>query len=131
MNKKTLLVASVFGALAVMLGAWGAHGLKALVNADAVASFETGVRYQMYHALFLLGVGVIPAQYLSQKTQKIILYLTFFGVLFFSGSIYFLATNDLTPFFDFKKIALITPLGGLLLIGAWVVLIFSILKQKK
>ncbi|GIM55693.1 DUF423 domain-containing protein [Capnocytophaga canimorsus] len=131
MNKKTLLVASVFGALAVMLGAWGAHGLKALVNAEAVASFEAGVRYQMYHALFLLGVGVIPVQYLSQKAQKIILYLTFFGVLFFSGSIYFLATNDLTSFFDFRKIVLITPLGGLLLIGAWVVLFFSILKQKK
>ncbi|MFK8271948.1 DUF423 domain-containing protein [Capnocytophaga canimorsus] len=131
MNKKTLLVASVFGALAVMLGAWGAHGLKALVNAEAVVSFEAGVRYQMYHALFLLGVGVIPVQYLSQKAQKIILYLTFFGVLFFSGSIYFLATNDFTSFFDFRKIALITPLGGLLLIGAWVVLFFSILKQKK
>lgn len=131
MNKKTLLMAAALGGLAVVLGAWGAHGLKALISAEAVISFETGVRYQMYHALFLLAVGAIPAQYLSQKAQKGILYLTLLGVLFFSGSIYLLATNELTPFFDFRTIALITPLGGLLLIVAWVVLFFSILKQKK
>ncbi len=104
--------------LSVVFGAFGAHGLKSLISEGSLQTFETGVRYQMYHALVLLFVGI--ASFISAKNKKIIYYLILVGILFFSGSIYGLATNELTNF-DFKAIALITPIGGLLLILSWVV----------
>ena len=127
MNKKILITASILGLLSIMFGAFGAHGLKALISGESLQSFETGVRYQMYHALLLLFVGIAP--FISLKNKKIIFYLILVGVLFFSGSIYGLATNGLTGF-DFKTIAFITPIGGLLLIIAWFVLLISIVKDK-
>ena len=127
MNKKIIIIAAFLGVLSVILGAFGAHGLKESISADALQTFETGVRYQMYHALMLLFVGI--NQFLSLKSKSIIFYLVLIGVVFFSGSIYGLATNELTSF-DFKKIALITPFGGLFLITSWVVLLFSTIKAK-
>jgi len=127
MNKKLLITGAILGILGIVLGAWSAHGLEKLVDADAVKSFETGVRYQIYHALFLLLLG--STSFLDLKLKKIIFYLIFIGITFFSGSIYGLATNTLTDF-NFKSIALITPLGGLLLILAWIVLLIGILRSK-
>ena len=127
MNKKILITAAILGLLSVVFGAFGAHGLKALISQESLQSFETGVRYQMYHALLLLFVGV--ASFISIKSKTIIYYLILAGILFFSGSIYGLATNELTSF-DFKTIALITPFGGLLLIVSWVVLLIGALKAK-
>ena len=127
MNKKILIAASVLGMLSVVFGAFGAHGLKALISVESLQSFETGVRYQMYHALLLLFVGI--SSFISTKNKKIIFYLILIGIIFFSGSIYGLATNELTSF-DFKTIALITPLGGLLLILSWIVLLISIIRSK-
>ena len=127
MNKKILITASVLGMLSVVLGAFGAHGLKALISVESLQSFETGVRYQMYHALLLLFVGI--TSFISSKNKNIIFYLILIGIIFFSGSIYGLATNELTSF-DFKAIALITPLGGLLLILSWIVLLISAIKSK-
>lgn len=125
MNKKILLAGSIFGFLAVLIGAFGAHGLEKLLDTAAIATFETGVTYQMYHALLLLILPMLP---LTARSKKLLFFLIVVGVLFFSGSIYALATNDLTSF-DFKKIALITPLGGTLLIVAWGVLITGFLKK--
>ncbi|HLT53753.1 MAG TPA: DUF423 domain-containing protein, partial [Flavobacteriaceae bacterium] len=99
MNKKIVITASVLGIIAIILGAFGAHALKELISVDMQQTFETGVRYQMYHALFLLFVGTTAL--VTEKTKKIIYYLIILGVLFFSGSIYGLATNNLTGF-DFK-----------------------------
>ena len=121
MNKKLLLLGTV-------LGAFGAHGLKALVSAEAVQSYETGVRYQMYHALLLLVVG--SHNLVSSKSKTIIFYLVLSGIILFSGSIYGLATNTLTAF-NFKLIAFVTPIGGLLLILSWVILLINILKIKQ
>jgi uncharacterized membrane protein YgdD (TMEM256/DUF423 family) len=126
MDKKILSAGAILGIIAIILGAFGAHALKKLLSLEALATFETGVRYQMYHALFLIFVGIIPE--LSTKAKKIIYYLVVFGVLFFSGSIYFLATDSLSTF-DFKIIGLITPIGGLLLILAWVILLFNLTKK--
>jgi uncharacterized membrane protein YgdD (TMEM256/DUF423 family) len=75
-----------------------------------------------------LFIGLIPS--LSEKTKKIIYNLIFLGVIFFSGSIYLLATNDLTAF-DFKVIGFVTPIGGLLLILGWGVLLYHLLKKKR
>lgn len=125
MNKKLLIAGSILGLISIILGAFGAHGLKALVSAENIQTFETGVRYQMYHALLLLFVG--SSHLIQPKTKALIFYFTLIGIVFFSGSIYGLATNSLTSF-DFTNIALITPVGGLLLILAWVMLLINFLK---
>jgi uncharacterized membrane protein YgdD (TMEM256/DUF423 family) len=127
MDRKIILTAAFLGGISIILGAFGAHALKKLIDINALATFETGVRYQMYHALFLLFVatnGII-----QEKTKKVIHILVIVGVLFFSGSIYLLATNAMTSF-DFKVIGFITPIGGLFLIVAWSLLIVDFLKNK-
>ena len=127
MDKKIISTGAVLGMIAIILGAFGAHALKKVLSMEELSTFETGVRYQMYHALFLICIGIINE--LSQKAKKIIYNLVVFGVLLFSGSIYVLATNTLTSF-DFKVIGFITPIGGLLLILAWGVLLFHTLMKK-
>ncbi|MFC4635069.1 DUF423 domain-containing protein [Dokdonia ponticola] len=127
MNKRLLVTGSFLGFLGVVIGAFGAHGLEKLLDADAIATFETGVKYQIYHALLLLLVASFA---LSEKTKKTLHILLLAGVILFSGSIYGLATNALTSF-DFKTIGLITPLGGTLLITAWLVLIVKFFQMKK
>ena len=128
MNKKILISASILGMLAVILGAFAAHGLENKVTEDAIETFQTGVMYQMYHALVLLFVA--QTSYLRMNVKKGILYLVIAGVLLFSGSIYGLATNALTSF-DFKSIAFITPIGGLLLILSWIVMLIGFVKNKE
>lgn len=128
MNKSILVTASILGILSIVLGAFAAHGLKSLISAEMIDTFETGVKYQMYHAILLLFVG--STTLVTQKAKKTIFYLVLVGVLFFSGSIYGLATNVLSSF-DFKSIGFITPIGGLLLILSWVVLLINFLKLKK
>ena len=126
MDKKIISTGAILGMIAIILGAFGAHALKKIVPIEALSTFETGVKYQMYHALFLVFLGL--ATELSKKAQKIIYNLVVFGVIFFSGSIYLLATKSLTSF-DFKAIGIITPFGGLLLILAWGILIFNLTKK--
>ena len=127
MNKTILISGSLLGLIGIVLGAFGAHGLKELISPESVQTFETGVRYQMYHALFLLFMG--STTYISMKAKKQIFYLVMIGLLFFSGSIYGLATNLLTNF-DFKSIAFITPIGGLCLITSWILLFVNFIKIK-
>lgn len=126
MNKKLLITGSILGLLAIVLGAFAAHGLEKLVAAAAIKSFETGVRYQLYHSFLFLILG--STSFLTLKLKKVMFYLGLVGVIFFSGSIYGLATNVLTDF-DFETIALVTPLGGLLLIAAWLVMLIGILRK--
>ncbi|WP_290699924.1 DUF423 domain-containing protein [Lacinutrix sp.] len=128
MNKKILILGSVFGLLAVIIGAFAAHGLRPKISPTSLQSFETGVRYQMYHALLLLFIGNLDI--ISSTTKKAMFFLVFFGILLFSGSIYALATNSLTAF-DFGVIGFITPLGGLLLIAAWTILLINFIKSTK
>jgi len=127
MNKTILITATVFGILSIILGAFAAHGLKKLITPEAVTVFETGVKYQMYHAIFLLFVG--SSSYILESYKKTIFYLVLFGIILFAGSIYGLATNALTGF-DFKKIAFVTPIGGLLLIIGWITLLINFIKIK-
>jgi uncharacterized membrane protein YgdD (TMEM256/DUF423 family) len=127
MDKKIISTGAIFGMIAIILGAFGAHALKKVLSLEQLSTFETGVRYQMYHAVFLLFIGLTND--LSQKAKKTIYFLVLFGVILFSGSIYLLATNDLTSF-DFKAIGFVTPIGGLLLIVAWGVLLTKIINKK-
>ena len=128
MNNKIITIAAVFGAIAIVLGAFGAHGLKKLISPESIVVFETGVKYQMYHALFLLFLGSTPL--VSDKAKNTILWFIVSGVALFSGSVYFLACNDLFSF-DFKKIGFVTPIGGLLLILGWAALFLHLMKQKR
>lgn len=127
MNKKVFITGSILGMLAVILGAFAAHGLEKLVTQDAIDTFQTGVRYQMYHAIVLLFVGSTNA--LTNKAKKWIFYLVLMGIIMFSGSIYGLATNELSGF-NFKTIGFITPIGGFLLIISWGVMLIDFLKSK-
>ncbi|WP_396148058.1 DUF423 domain-containing protein [Flavobacterium sp.] len=127
MEKKILLAACTLGFLAIIFGAFGAHALKKTLTVEQLNSFETGVKYQMYHALFLLFIGA--TQIITLKEKTIIFYLTLTGVFFFSGSIYVLTTNGLTGIKS-KLIGPITPIGGLLLILSWGYLFYAILTKK-
>lgn len=127
MNNKIIATAAFFGMTAIILGAFGAHALKKVLTIDQIATFETGVKFQMYHALFLLFVGL--NSHLSEKIKKTILNLTTAGIIFFSGSIYLLATDSLNSL-NFKVIGFITPIGGLLLIGSWGLVMWNYLKKK-
>ncbi len=125
MNRTIFVTACIFGTLAVVLGAFGAHGLKQLVEADAVNTFETGVRYQMYHAFLLFVLGLLPN--IKEGSKRVIYCLIVVGILLFSFSIYFLAINTLIAF-DFRKIGFLTPIGGVFLISGWSVLGYHLLK---
>lgn len=128
MERKITSAAALIGMTAIILGAFGAHALKKYLSVEQLGSFETGVKYQMYHALFLLFLGVTTL--VSEKAKKTILQLVIFGVLFFSGSIYLLATKPLSGI-DFKFIGPVTPIGGALLIAAWGILFWNVFKAKR
>lgn len=126
MNQKLKIFGAFFGMTAVIIGAFGAHALEELISEDSLRSFETGVKYQMYHAILMIILGFN----LKSKYTKAIFFMLTIGIIFFSGSIYFLATNDLSVF-DFTSIALITPLGGSLLILSWILITINFLSKIK
>jgi uncharacterized membrane protein YgdD (TMEM256/DUF423 family) len=128
MERKYYVAGFSLGLLGIVIGAFGTHGLKPLLSPDSFVSMETGIKYQIYHSLLLLILGVMTT--VGHKISKWIFYLLIFGVILFSGSIYLLATNSLTSI-DFKVIALATPLGGSLLIIAWAWLLVHFIKLKK
>ncbi len=126
-NKNIVVTAAILGALTIMIGAFGAHGLKELITEKSLASFETGVRYQMYHVIVMLILGVSTV--ISSKTQKWVFRFFIVGILFFSSSIYLLTLNEFLPF-DAKTIAFITPIGGFLLIIGWLRLAYGVIVNK-
>ncbi|MCM4150693.1 DUF423 domain-containing protein [Arenibacter sp. N53] len=128
MNKTIFVTGIFFGLTAVLLGAFGAHGLENLLDGKAISTFETGVKYQMYHALFLMILGGFNL--LVEERKKAVYYLIVAGVICFSFSIYLLSTNELS-IFDFKKIALLTPIGGVLLVSGWILLGIRVHKQNQ
>ncbi|MFN3908691.1 MAG: DUF423 domain-containing protein [Flavobacterium sp.] len=125
MSKQIIITGLLFGIIAIVLGAFGAHGLKKHLLPEQLVSFETGVKYLMYHGLFLLVLAkfdFIPSTALSS-----IYWLLVIGALFFSGSIFLLTTESLIGF-SIKKFAWITPIGGTLLIIAWILTLWNALK---
>ena len=122
----TLLFSSILGSFAVVLGAFGAHLLKKILNKEQLKSFETGVKYQMYHALVLLIIGFNFK--LETTSEKYMVYSFIIGILLFSFSIYGLVISSVKN----KKLTFlgpITPIGGLFLIAGWGLLFFSILNM--
>ena len=122
MNKTIFSTACLFGMLAVLLGAFGAHGLERLIETKALATFETGVRYQMYHVFLLFVLGLLPG--LNENKKRVVFYLIVSGILLFSFSLYLLAINSLVDF-DFRQIGFLTPIGGTFQIIAWGILAYN------
>ena len=127
MDKKIILTALAFGFVSIVLGAFGAHALKKVLDTEQISSFEVGVRYMMYHALFLLFIGT--TQFLLPEQKSIIYYLALFGTLFFSVSIFLLSTGSATGI-NFKFLGPITPIGGLLLITSWALAFYYVIVKK-
>ena len=127
MDKKILLIALIMGAVSIILGAFGAHGLKKILTVDQLNTFEVGVRYQMYHALFLLFVA--NNSIVTVKEKGIVLYLVVIGIILFSGSIYLLSTANLTGL-KTKLMGPLTPIGGLLLIASWLYVFYCVFAKK-
>lgn len=116
----TLIVAALYGGLAIILGAFGAHALKKIFTPEQIASFETGVKYQMYHAIVLLIIGTqLP---LVNSLEVVMVWLFIIGTLLFSFSIYGLSISSAKGN-KIKILGPITPLGGLLLVAGWVCLL--------
>ncbi|AZA77928.1 DUF423 domain-containing protein [Chryseobacterium sp. G0186] len=127
MKTITLIFGAVYGMLSVILGAFGAHALKKILSVERLESFETGVRYQMYAAFFLLIIGYILK--FETSTEKWTSILMIAGTLLFSVSIYFLSLQDYLGA-NLKFLGPITPLGGLLMILSWGMLILYFAKNK-
>lgn len=119
MESLFLVTGSLLGASGVALGAFGAHALRSRVPKDQLEIFETGVRYQMYHALALLGTGLFPQR---STWLGVAGWLFLAGVIIFSGSLYVLVGSGN------RRWGAVTPLGGLALIGGWVCLLLAALR---
>ena len=125
MNKNIMAWGTAFALTAVILGAFGAHALKELLNNNQLASFETGVRYQMYHGIVLLFIGI---SFNKIRKTALISKLLASGTILFSFSIYLLNIQDLIGI-SISFLGPITPIGGALLICGWFRLLLSLLKK--
>ncbi|MFC3563055.1 DUF423 domain-containing protein [Pedobacter jamesrossensis] len=128
MNKRIILTASFFGAVAVLLGAFGSHGLKALIDAPSLEIWQKGVDYQFYHTFALLYLSTF-ARY-RNKLINIAYFCFTFGILLFSGSLYLLATRSVLNIGFVDVLGPITPIGGLLFVLGWIMLFFAAVKDK-
>lgn len=127
MKNITLIIGALYGMSAVILGAFGAHAFKKILSAERLQSFETGVKYQMYHALLLLVLGF----FLKFETglEKTTSWLIISGTFLFSVSIYFLSFQEAWGK-NLKFLGPVTPLGGLLMITGWALLIYFFAGKK-
>ena len=122
--RKYVLTGGNFALLALVLGAFATHALKAHFSAEVLQSFQTGIRYMMYH-----GLALIVFSKISWAKNPIIYRLFFWGIILFSGSILILCLGKLTPF-DFSWLGPVTPIGGGLLIMGWASLIWKTYQNK-
>lgn len=127
MNKRIVIIGATLFVLAIVLGAFGAHGLKKYVDSEQLKTFEVGVRYQFYQAIAFLILG-FNADKIKFNLKSISTTL-FIGTIFFSGSIYMLSIAEILNISE-KIIGPITPIGGLIMIIAWILFIVKLVKAK-
>jgi uncharacterized membrane protein YgdD (TMEM256/DUF423 family) len=128
MQKIFLFTGSCLAGIAVILGAFGAHALKAKLEPEQLQVFETGVRYQVYHAFALIVVALLYDK-LNQGLLNYSGYLFITGIIFFSGSLYLLASKNLLGIESWRFLGPVTPLGGLCFIAGWLLLAINALKK--
>ncbi|MEK7786359.1 MAG: DUF423 domain-containing protein [Chloroflexota bacterium] len=119
MDKVFYIIGGILGGLAVALGAFGAHGLRARLAADLLATFETGVRYHMYHALALFAVAAAISKWPGSNLPVLAGWLFVVGTILFSGSLYLLAVTGL------RWLGAITPFGGVAFLAGWTCLVIA------
>jgi uncharacterized membrane protein YgdD (TMEM256/DUF423 family) len=127
-SKNSILLGSGLAALGIMLGAFGAHGLKQMVSGEQIEVFKTGVQYQMYHAFGLLVIGLLPSSFGDLRWAS---RLFLAGTVCFSGSLYAFTFFEAMGIANPKWLGPITPLGGLLFIIGWVLLFWRVFKHQK
>lgn len=128
MNKRIILTAAFFGAMAVVLGAFGAHSLKKIVEPESLAIWQKGVEYQFYHTFALLYLSTF-ARY-KHKLIALAFILFTLGIIFFSGSLYLLALKHTFHVSFISILGPITPIGGLFFISGWICLFIAALRDK-
>jgi len=126
-TKNIIIITTLLGALTIAIGAFGAHGLKNIVAPSELLTFETGVRYQMYHVLALLAILLTPK--LPTPVKKNSFYLFGAGMILFSGSLYLMVLDSALNI-DASSFGFITPIGGLFFILGWLYLAYSVFKIK-
>lgn len=131
---KQLLTIGISGAVAVAFGAMGAHALKnqlpgGLITVDQLNGFDTAVKYQMYHTLAMLAVVLLKKSY-SGKFLNLAYTLFLWGIILFSGSLYFLCTRHLIGFDGLRVLGPVTPIGGLCFVAGWLALAVSVFKKR-
>ena len=120
--REWIIIGSVFAALSVLIGAFGAHGLKSKISSEDLIVFEIGVRYQMYHSIGLIFLGIIGFNF-PNEIIKISGYLFCSGILLFSGSLYILAITNL------RWLGAVTPIGGFCFLLGWLILAFNVYRS--
>jgi len=129
-KRNTIIAGITFASIAVILGAFGAHALKAKLQTEMLQVFETGVRYQMYHSFALIVTGILSATFKSNSVKYAgNLFIT--GIFFFSGSLYLLSTKAVWTESSLSFLGPITPLGGLCFIAGWGMLLHAVIKNKQ
>lgn len=121
-HKYFLILGAVNAFLAVGLGAFGAHGLKARLSPDMLGVYQTGVQYHFYHALGLLLVGILVNQWPTVDLIKTSGWVMFAGIVIFSGSLYLLSITGI------RWLGAITPIGGLAFLVAWLLLVVAFIR---
>ncbi len=135
LSSKYLMVVGFSGAMAVGLGALGAHALKAqletgLISLNELNAFDTASKYQLFHTLAMFGMILLHDK-LQSKSLKSAYWCFFLGILFFSGSLYLLSTRHLLGAEWLRFLGPVTPLGGLFFMAGWLLLAFSMFKKVK
>lgn len=128
MHKGFIKTGALLLALAVILGAFGAHGLKSLLTDKELVSFDTGVRYQFYHAFGLLATGILYKEFTNRYVQwagRLFVY----GILVFCGSLYLITIMKLQGLQGFGLLGAITPVGGLFFVAGWILLWLAVVKK--
>lgn len=128
MNKRIIIVASVFGMLAVILGAFGAHALKSRLSAADLDVWKTAVDYQFYHTFALLFLSTFSR--FNNPEIKLASWFFSLGIIFFSGSLYLISAKEILNISQVSIIGPLTPLGGLFFILGWISLLVATLKNK-
>ena len=124
MNSKYIVTGAIYAMLAVAFGAFGAHALEEQLTESMLATYETGVRYQMYHALGLILIGLIPHSSADRRFLTWSAGLLHAGILIFSGSLYVLTLTG------FTKLGMVTPIGGVAFIAGWLMMIIAVTRRK-
>lgn len=130
MHRTYIKLGALIGALSVIMGAFGAHKLKELLAPEVLSSYQTGVTYQFYHAFGLLAVGILYKRY-QNNWMEWAGRLFILGIILFSGSLYLLTALQATRQVGLEGFGILTPIGGLLMVGGWLSFFMGIPSSEK